>query len=36
MQQYSGSKTIFEDFTGDPFALHTFYCNKKGERQETL
>lgn len=31
MQQDSRSKIAFEDFKGDPFALHSSYCDTKGE-----
>lgn len=34
MQQDSRSKTVFEDFKGDPFALYSCYCDTKEEGQE--
>lgn len=34
MQQDSRSKTVFEDFKGDPFALYLCYCDTKEEGQE--
>lgn len=30
MQWDSRSKIAFEDFKGDPFALHSSYCDTKG------
>lgn len=31
MQQDTGSEIVFEDFKGDPFDLHSCYCNTQGE-----
>ena len=36
MQQDSGSKIfVFENFKGDPLALHSCYCDIKGAGKET-